>query len=70
MQQIARWLAFSPEEKRKYMDERSAPVELTDISHPAYKRFKDVLEPLGLRKKEQGLQFYKVGTLPHTCASM
>ena len=52
------------------MDERSAPVELTDISHPAYKRFKDVLEPLGLRKKEQGLQFCKVGTLPHTCASM
>ncbi len=70
VQQVARWLASSPEEKTRYMDERSVPVELTDISHPAYRRSKEVLEPLGLRKKEQALQFCKVKNTSHMPAVM
>ena len=60
MQQMGKWLAFSPEQKRQFIEERTTAVELTDMSHPAYRRFKEVFEPLGLRKKEQGLHFCKV----------
>ncbi len=58
---MAKWLAFSPEQKRQYMEERTVAVELTDMSHPAYRRFREVFQPLGLRKKERALQFRKVG---------
>ena len=61
MNQVAQWLAFSPEQKRQYMDERTQAVELADMSHPAYRRFKEVIEPWGLRKKEHALHFRKVG---------
>lgn len=54
------WLAFSPEQKRQYIEERTIAVELTDMSHPAYRRFKEVLEPWGLRRREQALHFCKV----------
>ena len=43
------------------MYERTLAVELTNTSHPAYRRFKEVLQPLGLRQKEQALHFCKVG---------
>ena len=43
------------------MEERSIAVELTNMGHPAYRRFKEVLQPLGLRKKERALHFCKVG---------
>ena len=35
-------------------------VELTDESHPAYKRFKEAIGPLGLRDKERALRYRKV----------
>ena len=68
VQQVAKWLAFSPEQKRLHMEERTIAVELTDMRHPAFRRFKEVLEPLGLRKNERALHFCRVG--PNTPAAM
>ena len=53
--QVATWLAYSPEQKRQHIQKHTIAVELTDLGHPAYRRFKELLEPWGLRKKEQGL---------------
>lgn len=58
--QVAQWLAFSPAEKRRYMDQHTKAVQLTDMRHPAFRRFKEVIEPWGLRKKEHALHFRKV----------
>lgn len=46
------------------MNARTKAVELADMSHPAYRRFKEVIEPWGLRKKEHALHFRKVGSRP------
>ena len=61
MDQVAKWLAFSPEQKRQYMEAHTEVKELADMSHPAYRRFKEVNEPWGLRQKEYALHFRKVG---------
>ncbi len=58
--QVAQWLAYSPEQKRQYMDAHTKGVQLTDMRHPAFRRFKEVIEPWGLRKKEHALHFRKV----------
>ena len=59
--QVSKWLAFSPEQKRQYMEAHTEVKELNDMSHPAYRRFKEVNEPWGLRKMEYALHFRKVG---------
>ncbi|CAL5224861.1 g7619 [Coccomyxa viridis] len=59
--QVAQWLAYSPEQKRQYMDAHTKGVQLTDMRHPAFRRFKEVIEPWGLRKKEHALHFRKGG---------
>ena len=59
--QVAQWLASSPEQKRQYMEAHTKVKELTDMSHPAYRRFKELNEPWGLRKKEYALHFRRVG---------
>ena len=40
-------------------------VKLNDMSHPAYRRFKEFYEPLGLRRKERAQHYKKV--LPADC---
>jgi len=60
--QIIRWLALSPERKKQYMAARTRAVDMTDLRHPAYRRFIDVTGPLGLRDKERALQFCMVRT--------
>ena len=62
MDQIVRWLALSPERKKQYMAARTRTVDMTDLRHPAYRRFIDVTGPLGLRDKERALQFCVVRT--------
>lgn len=58
--QIAAWLAMSPAQRSRHMAQLLKEVELDDMAHPAYARFKQVYEPLGLRDKERGLKFRKV----------
>ena len=35
-------------------------IVLDNMSHPAYRRFKELYEPLGLRKEERAQRFRKV----------
>ena len=60
MDQITHWLSLSPDQKRRYMSARLQTVKLNDMSHPAFRRFKEFYEPLGLRRKERAQEYEKV----------
>ena len=60
MDQITHWLSLPPEQKKRYMRSNLKTVKLNDMSHPAYRRFKEFYEPLGLRRKERAQQYKKV----------
>ena len=47
------------------MGSRLETAVLDDMSHPAYRRFKELYEPLGLRKAERAQRYRKVQP-PHT----
>ena len=59
MDQINRWLAV-PSQTRLYMDSLLETVVLDDMRHPAYRRFKELYEPLGLRSEERAQRYRKV----------
>ena len=58
--QIDQWLSLPPQNKRQWMDGLLETVVLDDLSHPAYRRFKELYEPLGFRKEERAQQYKKV----------
>ena len=60
MDQIVLWLSLSPQQRKQWMAERLEVIELDDLNHPAFARFKAVYEPLKLRDKERALRFKKV----------
>ena len=58
--QITHWLSLAPDQKRRHMRKRLKTVVLSDMSHPAYRRFKEYYEPLELRSRERAQQYKKV----------
>ena len=58
--QIAHWLALSPHQKRCWLNDSVETVVLDDMRHPAFRRFKELYEPLGLRQEERALRYRKV----------
>ena len=62
VEQIDQWLFISSQKKRQYMDSLLETVVLEDMSHPAYRRFKELYEPLGLRTEERAQRYCRVST--------
>ena len=60
MDQIDQWLSLPPQKKREWMDGLLETVVLEDMRHPAYRRFKELYEPLGLRREERAQRYKKV----------
>lgn len=58
VKQITDWLSSSPQKKERWMRNLLRTVVLADMSHPAYRRFKELYEPLGLRSEERA-QLYR-----------
>ena len=58
--QITHWLSLPLDQRRRQMNKKLETVVLNDMSHPAYRRFKEYYEPLGLRSKERSQQYKKV----------
>ena len=57
--QIAHWLSLPPNQRRRWLGLLETVV-LDDMSHPAFRRFKELYEPLGLRTEERALRYCKV----------
>ena len=47
MDQITHWLLLPPDQKWRDMKRKLRMMVLNDMSHPAYRRFKEYYEPLG-----------------------
>ena len=60
VEQITHYLSLSPQKRLRWMSSKLQTVVLEDMSHPAYRRFKGLYEPLGLRSKERAQQYKKV----------
>ena len=60
MEQITHYLSLSPQKRLRWMSSKLRTVVLGDMRHPAYRRFKELYEPLGLRKEERAQQYKKV----------
>ena len=51
--QLTHWLSLSPHQMRRQMNMKVKTAILNGLSHPAYRRFKEYHEPLGLRSNER-----------------